>query len=403
MNTFSFSSVVFLKFRRGAQVGVFCLYLQLAGLRLLRADDHISVKWQDYSEDDGRIRVVSKYVGAEKEINAQLAIRLHGVYDSISGATPTGSSLGEGEDALPLNNISDVRRAGVVDFDWTHGIHKTSFQYAHSKESDFLSRGFSVYNTSEYNKRNTGLSYGASYVDDEVYVDNGANVDDEINPFVIERKTSIDGYVGVSQVLDPNTVVSLNFTYSTFNGYLNDQYKEIKKDIEILPGLYLPFNYSENRPEERLRRIWFANVKRFFPQVNGALDVDYRYFNDSWGVESHTFDFEWYQNLGERFVVRPSYRVYQQGGADFYFRDLDGTSIDPENQSPKNGPYYSSDYRLAKLNTKSYGLKVVYRVTDAIDLDVSFERYVMEGEDANTPRAAFPDADILTIGGTWRF
>lgn len=393
MNSSPSSSVPFLKFRRGAQIGAFCLYLQLAGLRLLRGEDHISVKWQDYSEDDGRIRVVSKYVGVEKEVNAQLAIRLHGVYDSISGATPTGSSLG-GEDAVPLANLTDVRRAAVVDFDWTHGVHKTSFQYAHSKESDFLSRGLSVYNTSEYNKRNTSLSYGVSYVDDEV------------NPVffdTLEQKKSLDGYVGVSQVLDPNTVVSLNFTYSTFSGYLNDPYKEILKNIEILPELFLPLTFSENRPNERLRRIWFTNVKRFFPKFNGALDVDYRYFNDSWGIESHTFDLEWYQNIGERLIVRPSYRVYQQGGADFYFRNLDETSIDPQNPSPDSGPYYSSDYRLAKLNTKSYGLKFVYKVTDAIDLDVSYERYVMDGEDVGTPQEAFPDADIVTIGGTWKF
>ncbi len=389
----AFSRLVYWNVRRTALIVVFCLYLQLVAFRELKAEDHVSVKWQDYKEDDGRIRVVSKYLGAEKQINSFFTLRLHGVYDSISGATPTGSS-GRGIDEVPLSGLMDTRRAGVLDLDWTHGIRKTSFQYSHSKESDFLSRGFAVYNTSEYNKRNTVFNYGVSYVDDEVKPRFFSE---------IERKKSVDGYVGVSQVLDPNTVVGLSFTYSRFSGYLNDSYKIIKKDTEIVPGLSLPLIFSENRPEERLRRIWFANAKRFFPVVNGALDIDYRYFNDTWGIESHTFDFEWYQNVGEHLVLRPSYRIYQQGGADFYFRDLDETSIDPAAATTVAGPYFSADYRLAKLNTKSYGIKAIYGLNESISVDIAFERYEMEGEDARTPQAVFPSADILTIGGTWRF
>jgi len=371
----------------------FCVSLQFAWLKPLRAEDHLSVKWQDYQEDDGRVRVLSKYLGAEKTINQSFALRLHGVHDSISGATPTGSN-GENGDELVLSEVTDVREAGVVDLDWTHGIHKTSFQFAHSKESDFLSKGYAIYNTSEYNKRNTGVSYGVSYIDDEIQP---AFFSDA------ETKESLDAYVGISQVIDPNTVVSLNFTYSTFEGYLGDPYKQIAKNVEVLPGFFLFQESAEHRPDERLRRIWFANVKRFFPEARGSLDFDYRYFSDNWGVESHTFDLEWYQKIGDKFTLRPGYRYYTQGGADFYYTDLNGVDIDPFDPEPGVGPFYSADYRLAKMKTESYGVKVVYEVTESVSLDLSWERYEMTGRDGQTEDGAFPDADILTIGGNWWF
>lgn len=376
-----------------AKTLLLCAYLYLAMARPGRGEDHISVKWQDYQEDGGRVRVLSKYLGAEKAINQSLAIRLHGVHDTISGATPTGSTGRDG-DELKLSEIVDVREAGVVDLDWTRGIHNTSFQFSHSKESDFLSKGYAIYGTSEYNKRNTGVSYGVSYIDDEIqptFFDSP------------EYKESVDAFVGISQVLDENTVASLNFTYGTFEGYLNDPYKLIAQDVEVIPGFFVFEEAVEHRPDERLRRIWFSNVKRFFPTLRASIDFDYRYFSDSWGVSSHTFDLEWYQKIGDSLTLRPSYRYYAQSAADFYLRDLRGRGIDPNDTVSGVGPYYSADYRLAKMKTESYGLKAIYNFAESVSLDLSWERYEMSGRDGVTDEDAFPDADILTIGGTWWF
>ena len=377
---------------RQARVALFALYLHLAAPKWAVAEDHISVKWQDYAEDDDRIRVISRYLGFEKEIGSQFVLKGHGVHDAISGATPTGTPAGE-DGQVPLSNLTDIREAGVVDLDWIHGIHTSTFQFSYSSEHDFLSRGYSYSQTSEFNKRNTGLNYGISLIDDDV----------RPNFFNESReKESYDYFLGLSQTLDPNTVVTLNFTYGDFSGYLSDPYKLMRKETEILPGIFLPLSFAENRPSDRTRRIWFVNLKRFFPAANGSLDFDYRYFNDTWGIESHTFDLEWYQKIGEKLILRPKYRYYSQGAANFYTLDLTGEDFDPDDVIPGQAPHYSADYRLAKLATHTYGLKAVYRISDSYSLDVAFERYEMEGRD-ETPDSAFPDADVLTIGGTWRF
>jgi len=377
---------------RSARTAIFAVYLYLVAVKASFSEDHISVKWQDYSEDDDRIRVISRYLGFEKQVSNQITLRGHGVHDAISGATPTGVPADDGVN-VPLSNLVDVREAGVVDLDWTRGIHKSTFQYAYSSESDFLSRGYSFSQTSEVNKRNTGLSYGISFIDDDV---KPSFFDEK------REKESYDYFVGISQVVDPNTIVALNFTYGDFSGYLSDPYKIIRRETEVLPDIFLPLTFPENRPADRTRRIWFFNVKRFFVPIGGSLDFDYRYFNDTWGVESHTFDLEWYQKIGENLIIRPKYRYYSQNAADFYTLDLTGTPIDPRDTVLGQAPYYSPDYRLGKFDTHTYGVKVILKLNDRFGVDASFERYEMDGKD-DTPESAFPDADVLTLGASLWF
>ena len=377
---------------RAARVATFAIYLYLVSPKLVSGEDHISVKWQDYKEDNDRIRVISRYLGFEKQVSNQIVLKGHAVHDAISGATPTGVPAGE-DGEVPLSNLEDVREAGVIDLDWTHGIHKSTFQYSYSTESDFLSRGYSISQTSEINQRNTGLSYGVALIDDDV------------RPSFFQEareKESYDYFVGISQVLDPNTIVALNFTYGNASGYLGDPYKLVRKNTEVLPDIFLPLSFAENRPADRTRNIWFFNVKRFFDGVGGSLDFDYRYFTDNWGVHSDTFDIEWYQKIGDKLIVRPKYRYYSQSAARFYTLDLSGTSLEPGDTVQGIAPFYSSDYRLAKFDTHSYGVKFIYKLSERLSFDASFERYEMEGKD-DTPQSAFADADILTLGGSWWF
>ena len=45
--------------------------------------------------------------------------------------------------------------------------------------------------------------------------------------------------------------------------------------------------------------------------------MDYRYFDDDWGISAHTLDFAWHQNVGERSALIPFLRYYTQDQADF--------------------------------------------------------------------------------------
>lgn len=103
--------------------------------------------------------------------------------------------------------------------------------------------------------------------------------------------------------------------------------------------------------------------------------LSYRYVWDDWGIKAHTVDLKYRQPLGERFFVQPHVRYYQQTAADFYRSMLTNTEV-------ANLPQYASaDYRLAKLHTTSFGVKIGYRPSFGGELSMRAELIRQNGED----------------------
>jgi len=77
---------------------------------------------------------------------------------------------------------------------------------------------------------------------------------------------------------------------------------------------------------------------------------------------------------------------------------LNGSDITPTQIPSASGPFYSSDYRLSKLETTSLGMKLVWTPIDRLQLDVAYERYSMRGLDGGTSSYAYPRANVITLG-----
>lgn len=102
---------------------------------------------------------------------------------------------------------------------------------------------------------------------------------------------------------------------------------------------------------------------------------------------------------GEKIILRPGLRFYDQTAADFYRYNLDNTSLAPASGPPRvAGPFYSSDFRLSAFRTITYGFKVIWNVTDAFTLDAALEHYAMHGREEITPASAYARARIVTAG-----
>ncbi|MDQ8205088.1 DUF3570 domain-containing protein [Pelagicoccus sp. SDUM812003] len=364
------------------------LTLQLASPRSARAEDRLEYKWQDYAEDDGRIRVKSHYLFAQKEINTFTTARFQGVVDAIAGATPTGVPADEDSGELPLSDLVEEREAGAFSLEYRPGETILGFEYARSDEDDYLSNSYTIRYSRYLNKRNTTLRTAYSFIDDDI-------TPPAIDP---QKKESHEFLFGIAQLLDPKTTLSIDLTYSDIDGYLTDPYKQVLKDIEIVNGLTLPLIFAERRPEKRERYIFQTNAKRYFDTLDASLDATYRFFDDNWDIESHTLDLAWYQKLGEKWTLRPHLRYYRQSAAEFYSPDLNQTDIIPESSPGPDTPFYSSDYRLSSLSSLTYGLKAIYQLSEWATLDLNFERYDMSGEDELTSPQAYPDASIFTVG-----
>jgi hypothetical protein len=211
-------------------------------------------------------------------------------------------------------------------------------------------------------------------------------------------KHAFSAIMGVTQLLDPLTRVTFNMTWARETGYLSDQYKVVEQSVEIIPGVFFPLVFAENRPSEHNSGVAYLAVNRAFPRLDGSLEGSYRLYGDTYGIVANTVEVRWLQKIGRHFTVSPELRLYEQGAARFYYYDLNSTGIVPTYTPNPSGPAYSSDYRLSSMYTSTYGIRAAWNPSDRLQLDLAYDRYAMRGRDGMTPQSAYPRANIITIG-----
>jgi hypothetical protein len=350
--------------------------------------------YQVYDEAAGRMFIESWYFRGDMHLTDETAFRFQLLTDAISGATPGGALPGGIQPFLI--DIEDLRHGVLGALAQQIGDHRVEFEFSHSKEHDYLSRGFSLSDKWELNQKNTTLSFGLNYVSDTIKV---IRTDDQ-------SKKNYDLFVGATQLLDKNTVLSANLTLGYSEGYLNDQYKTIQR-TELVPGTAITVVnlYRENRPSTRLRGVLQMQGTRFFEKYHGAVDSIIRLSQDDYGVFSQSLQLEWRQGLGDKFELTPYVRYYRQNAADFFHNTLDGVPVTTPAKFPDgSGPNYSADYRLSSMITTSLGLKARYRLSENVSLSAAYERYDMSGSGSNqAPAASYPTASIWTFGATIQF
>lgn len=369
----------------------------------LEAAEHLKfdTSYQIYDESNGRINVESWYFRGEMYLTEQTIFRYQFLSDAISGASPTGALPGGVQPFLA--DLEDVRNGILGALSEQIGDHRVELEFSRSKESDYLSYGLSLSDRWELNQKNTTLAFGFNYLDDSVKV------------FGLEDQTkrSYDLFMGITQLLDKNTILAANLTVGYSEGYLNDPYKAIQRtDIVSLPDgaggtIDIPTVnlYRENRPDSRLRGVLQMQGTHYFDKVQAALDATLRLSQDDYGVFSQSLQVEWRQGLWDRLEVTPFCRYYRQNAADFFQNTLDEVpNAAPEEYPAGKGPHYSADYRLSSMNTLSLGIKTRYRLTENIALSAAYEHYDMSGWGANqAPAAAYPTANIWTFGVSIQF
>ncbi len=353
--------------------------------------------FQTYDESGGRMFVESYYYRGEMFLSEETSFRFQILRDAITGSTPIGTQPGGTQPFLA--EIDDVRQGVLAALSQQIGDHRVELEVSSSRESDYLSQGISLSDKWELNQKNTTLSFGLSYLNDTIQV---RGIDDQ-------NKRSYDLFLGLSQLLDKNTILSANLTLGYAEGYLNDQYKVIQRDeLLTIPGVgTIPVTriYRENRPASRLRGVLQLQGTRFFDKANAALDAVVRLSQDDYGVFSQSLQVEWRQGLFDKFEIIPFFRYYQQSAADFFRNSLDEVNVaTPQKYPDGSGPNYSADYRLSSMATMSLGLKARYNFTENIAASVAYEHYDMTGIGGDqAPAAAYPTASMWTFGVNFTF
>ncbi|TAN37681.1 MAG: DUF3570 domain-containing protein [Verrucomicrobia bacterium] len=287
-----------------------------------------------------------------------------------AAATPTPATPAPAA-KVPTASSSDHRYGLTLELDKIIGAHTVAAQFAYSTESDYNSKGLTLRDSINFNQKNTTLLLGVSANHDLVQ---GFWQPDAAT------KNTYEGIVGVTQLLDPKTFVTLNLTLGRAQGYLTDPYKVVELNGELVP---------ERRPEDRNKQILYLALTRYLESMDASAELSYRYYHDTFNITANTVTFAWYQKLSREFTLRPMLRYYQQSAADFYAVRFSGT---PE--------FYSADYRLSELSAVGYGLKLIWMPSKTLSFDLDVERYEEQGHDGVTSPDAYPGATIVMIGAT---
>ncbi|HTI72242.1 MAG TPA: DUF3570 domain-containing protein [Candidatus Limnocylindria bacterium] len=391
----------------------------------LGAEDRFEYRYEEYQEEGGRMHIRTHSAFFEAELDPKFVVRGQYVYDGISGATPTGGLPQPGSDKVPMVEVTpDLRHAYNVETDIKTGIFTTRPQVSYSSEHDYRSWGLALNESVELNQKNTTLNFG--------FARNIDKVSGTATSYRFANKDTWDAMVGVTQLLDPKTYLTVNFTFGMEHGFLSDPYRSISVFDPQIPaalGGDPAFTDVENRPSRRVKETVFVGLTHFFDRLNGSGELSYRFHNDDWDVIGNTVQITWNQKIGRSLTLSPSFRYHRQTAANFYRTSVKGLAFVPEgatyitdsagnpapipfqalDYTPAPGEvvaailapyptYYSSDYRLSELQSFTYGLAAHWRFHKHWSIDASYQRYEMEGLDGFTPQSAYPSANVFSAG-----
>jgi hypothetical protein len=376
--------------------------LYLIQLHRAAAEDQADYRFEDYLEEAGRIGVQTHSWLFEKELASWIALRGAAVYDSISGATPTGAPPpsqvnfpGLAKEPLstsvPTQYMKDKRWAGDFQAPLTFGRQHIVPEFSYSSEHDYQSYGGALSYGLDFNQKNTTVTLGWAHDWDHILPNSGTYITK------VQRKDTDELLISLSQLLTPRTVLSAAFTFRNSSGYLDDPYRGVL--FEDYPqgdpnNLSL---FQENRPGHKESYIGYVSLTQYVTPLQGSVEGSYRYYRDSFGIEAHTIGVAWYQKIGRRVVVSPMFRYYRQSAASFYAPSFPGDPTNPSDPVPIP-QYYSADYRLSSMETFTYGIGLTAKVLNWLSLDVAYKRYEMFGLDSVTSPSAYPRANIVTVG-----
>jgi hypothetical protein len=151
--------------------------------------------------------------------------------------------------------------------------------------------------------------------------------------------------VGVTQILTRNSIISANFEVITDQGALGDPYRSIMYADPSGAASLAP----EVDPSTRTSNALGLDYKYYLPW-RSALDLQYRYFTDTWHIRSHTAQVG-YTQPWHNWTFDGSFRFYTQTHADFY-SDLFASATEQN--------FMSRDRELSSFNSYTIGAAAAY-------------------------------------------
>ena len=235
----------------------------------------------------------------------------------------------------------ETRREYNVGLDYIYRDAHITFGTTDSTEPDYVAKSNSLDIAQETYGGMTTVNLGFTRGEDEVL----KHRDPSFKDFASHWQYRL----GVSQVLTPHWLMSLNGEASSDNGYLSSPYR-----VARVFGAAVP----ENDPRTRSSR---AIDLRLIGDLGhrDALHMEVRHFWDNWAIKANNLETGYSRYFAEDWLADVSMRYYRQSKALFY-----------SDNAPSDTLYISRNRQLSTFKDIGMGAKVTYTLKKTAEYTV---------------------------------
>jgi hypothetical protein len=255
-----------------------------------------------------------------------------------------------------------------------------SLGYYHSMESDYLAHQLSLSYARDVRDDQLNLSVGSSYGWDDI-----TPLADQRSATVADHKNTLHWNAVATQVLSPTSVLRLGLEYNHVDGLQHNPYRMVYAGGTTVP---------ERHPSTRERRDAFVKFHQYLSN-RSSLKIDYRLYDDDWGVRSHEIAGALSQYVKRGLYAQYEYRWYTQTAADFWRPEyLSTQGVDG---------YLTGDYRMSPLSSHLFGVSMNADLGVLVPDSPKLRRFALSLDYERYFNNNNYSADILESGLEFRF
>ena len=276
--------------------------------------------------DGGGVKATGPALLVRKSIADRVSLSAQYYIDAVSNASidvvPTASPFKEKRTAWDFSADTVVRDSTL------------SLSLSRSTEPDYIAEavGFDV--SHEVFGGMTVLSLGTTRSRDQVGKKGEQNFKDQASHWQYRA--------GVTQILTPRWLVSLNAEAVADSGYLGSPYRAARV-----------FGATEQERNPRTRTSRAVKLRSIHDTgalvARSSLRAEYRYYWDTWAIKAHTVEIGGSKYLGQSFLLDVSLRGYSQNKALFYSDNAESVQ-----------QFNSRNRQLSTFRTTAVAAKLTY-------------------------------------------
>ena len=259
---------------------------------------------------------------------------------------------------------TEEREQMSLGMDYLRGNTTMSIGMTTSEESDFSAKSYNFRVSQDMFGDLTTLTLAYSLGNDEI----GRSDDDTFERFADRQFYS----VGLTQILTRNLIMGLSVETIADEGFLNNPYRSVRYLDSTSP---VGFSFEpELYPNTRVSTAVGLRARYFLP-YRAAIQVDYRFFTDTWGILSHTGAISYTHPWGP-LTLTGKYRFYTQDQADFY-SDLFSRS--------EATNFRARDKELSQFVSQTFRVKASYELfrdgwsfLEKASVNMTFDRLIID-------------------------